>query len=325
MALHKSELMMQELNDFLDTLPKTPCDESPTSRYFCTVCERLNRSVQKRCSVYKSRMDEVGLSADRPDDIFGLEGDEKESSDEKGVEFKIVEDRELDDDMPLFEVVKPSGEDTEPLEMDLLEDEALEFDLLNDGDEEISPDALEVEPIDGDDEEFEGLEVEPLEVDEIEEEEQIPSPQPAAVRAPKPRPKPVAAKPRPVPTSAGAAPSPKVKAKKKAVARKPAAAAGTPRPQVRKAAASPKVVAGGRPRPVRKKPVAASPRAASGDQWKQVPPESSTVDIIADIEKQLVIGQPCTQCGVKLSNSNFCTQCGAKVEITPDGIRTVPR
>jgi hypothetical protein len=294
--------MTEELNNFLDTLPQTPCSDPPTSRYFCTICERLNKSVQKNCKIYRSHIDQVGLGEHpyRPpadDDKIGpaQQGEESES-----VEFKIVgegDEVESDSEMPLFEIVKPKIDETEPLEMSLLEDEAVEFELTKDEDLPISEDAMEVEPIEVEDEEdFTGIEVEPLEVEEITEEE--------PVAAPGAGPEP-AAEPQPA-----AAAAPKKKSAKRKVKAKPKAKA---------VAAKRKVV---------KKPVAKRPVPVSATKPTPAPtpaPAASQEDLIADIEAQLIIGSPCTQCGASLNNPRFCTQCGSKVVVSANGVKTLPQ
>jgi len=258
-------------------------------------------------------MDNVGL--DKPYRIErGPEDDRVDipGSDSDSVEFKIIGDDEQeggDTDMPLFEIVKPRPEEAEPLEMSLLEDEAIEFDLMKD--DEISEDALEVEPIEVEDEDFSGIEVEPLEVDEIEDE---PAALPAAdEEAPGAAPETTVETPKKsVKAAAG-----KKKVKRKAVKRK---TVRRPVPVRQPSAAAP--VTSTSPRPA----VAAAPKPAATITPKPAAAATTdTDDLIKDIEKQLVVGSPCTQCGASLTNPNFCTQCGSKVVVTPEGVQTVPR
>jgi hypothetical protein len=247
--------------------------------------------------------------------------DKQKPIEDENVEFKIVDDKDLDDQMPMFEIVKPSVEDSEPLEMTLLEKEAIEFELLDDEDDGISEDAIEVEPMEveplDESEDFgDGLEVEPLEVDAIEDEAEPPTPASAGTTDHKKRVRPKAA--------------PKVKAKKKHVtaAKKPAPRAvpdnlprtkpvsQPPSPQVQRAeGAKPAVHTGGAVTSVQGVPPPA-PSAGRG---------VSTSDLIQDIETQLVLGSNCTMCGAQLKNPKFCTQCGAKVVISEAGVRTVSR
>ena len=50
MAEAAAKAAYESLEEFLDTLPKTPCEATPINRYYCTVCERLNKGVANRCS-----------------------------------------------------------------------------------------------------------------------------------------------------------------------------------------------------------------------------------------------------------------------------------
>lgn len=310
MALRTSDLMMKELSSFLDTLPKKPCDSPPTTRYFCTVCERLNKPVQSRCSQYKSRIEDVGLGAKPSDADFDAE--DGEQKDEGSVEFKIVDDKESDDSMPMFEIVKPPAEEAEPLEMSLLEDEAIEFEL-SDEEEEISEDALEVEPI----EEFEAsedsMEVEPMEVEEFEEDEEM--------------------------EGAGEEkeldfkPLPPEKPKKKHVAKPRTKGKRRKSPVKGKKVKRPTPSTPPRADIPRTKPVTAAPpgRPAGGPPGQVAPPPKPAVDddatasFIQEIEEQLVLSSNCTLCGAPLSNPKFCTQCGGRVVITAEGVITESR
>lgn len=316
MPLRKSDLMLRELTDFLDSLPKEPCDSPPTTRYFCTVCERLNKSVERRCTLYSSRVDAVGLGKE-PGEFkeLGAEGKgvEKPGSDES-VEFKVVGDSDSDSDeeRPLFEIVKPAEEDMEPLEMTLLEDEAIEFELMGGDGDEISEDAIEVEPLEVEEYEGDGIEVEPLEVEEYEDDFGGDVASDVAV-APKPK------------VSVKSKPKAKAKAKTKTKTVSPA--------KPGKVVSAPKPVAA-TPEPVKKtttpvvpstKPVAAKPKPVPAAPAPKPQPSPAVSNVISEVEEQLVVGMPCTICGSKLTNAKFCTQCGGKVEFTATGIRTVPR
>ncbi len=82
------------------------------------------------------------------------------------VEFKVVAPEKADKDYPLFEFVQPKDKKIEPIEMELLEDVALEFKISDD--EPVEVEALEVTPIDEDefDDDEDGIEV--AEVVEVE-------------------------------------------------------------------------------------------------------------------------------------------------------------
>jgi hypothetical protein len=146
MADIKSITVLTELQDFLDKLPATPCPENPGNQDFCTVCKRLNREVASSCKY-------SGLEID-------AEKVEEESEPEpKSVEFKPVSDDvetksvvppESDEEFPMIEIVKPSTTPKKPLEMELLDDVAIEFEVMGEGDEPVEVEALEVEPLDED-------------------------------------------------------------------------------------------------------------------------------------------------------------------------------
>jgi len=328
MSLQKSDLMIKELSEYLDELPVTPCEDPPTSRYFCTVCERLNKSVQSQCRIYKSRSEQVGLvKKEDYDDYPDLEEktDTKQEDADK-VEFKVVTENDMDArGMPMFEIVKPPVEDTEPLEMSLLEKEAVEFELM--GDEKISEDAIEVEPMEVNEleDDFEGLEVEPLEVDEFEElpEDSGVAPETAIKAAPQPA-SPVSAKPK----KAVKKRKPKVKAAATPAAVQPGVASvHSPKPA---AVSIPKPASVSTPKPAvsavpKPSPSPAQVPAATTPSSKPIPTEDIPPDLLKEIEEQLIATSNCNLCGAGLTNTNFCTQCGAKVVITVDGVHTVSR
>ena len=176
------------LAEFLDTLPTKPCPTTPQNRYYCSVCERLNKSIAQRCDY--SKIKEEGMIGGLEE---GSEGslkfepllDDKTTTTEKStdqtgekVEFKIVTPTKVDQDYPLFEFVQPKDKKIEPIEMELLEDVALEFKVSED--EPLEVEALEVAPLDEDEFEDEGegegevaevMEVEVLEATEVESED----------------------------------------------------------------------------------------------------------------------------------------------------------
>jgi len=171
MAEAISQTYYNTLSEFLDSLPTKPCPSTPSNRYFCTVCERLNKSIAARCSY--SNMQTTGeikeeggtstqfipLSSETETQL----GDTSQDSSEK-VEFKIVTPKRVDKDYPLFEIVQPKDKKIKPIEMELLEDVAIEFEPTSD--EPVEVEAFEVTPLDESDEDAEVAEV--MEVDVVE-------------------------------------------------------------------------------------------------------------------------------------------------------------
>jgi hypothetical protein len=170
MAEAMSQTSYETLNEFLDSLPTKPCPSTPGNRYFCTVCERLNKSIAARCSY--SNIETTGevkeggtstqfipLSAETETQL----GDTSKDASEK-VEFKIVTPKKIDKDFPLFEIVQPKDKKVKPIEMELLEDVAIEFEPTSD--EPVEVEALEVTPLEESDEDAEVTEV--MEVDVVE-------------------------------------------------------------------------------------------------------------------------------------------------------------
>jgi len=171
MAEAISQTYYNTLSEFLDSLPTKPCPSTPSNRYFCTVCERLNKSIAARCSY--SNMQTAGeikeeggtstqfipLSSETETQL----GDTSQDSSEK-VEFKIVTPKRVDKDYPLFEIVQPKDKKIKPIEMELLEDVAIEFEPTSD--EPVEVEAFEVTPLDESDEDAEVAEV--MEVDVVE-------------------------------------------------------------------------------------------------------------------------------------------------------------
>jgi hypothetical protein len=163
------------LAEFLDTLPRTPCEQIPQNKYFCTVCERLNKGVAARCR-YSKVEGEAGAgqtSADAgsvdfipvadgkgaPDKLepaTGIGAAAGAQNDTEKVEFKVVAPLKSADDFPMLELVQPKDKQIKPIEMELLENVAIEFTAAEDMDidstEAVEVEALEVEPIEGDDE-----------------------------------------------------------------------------------------------------------------------------------------------------------------------------
>ncbi len=162
------------LEEFLDTLPVQPCKVHPENRYYCTVCERLNKSVAGRCSYSKLEL-EAGSSgsaisgSDEPTQFIKVSEAEGQDTPDAGVdkvEFKIVAPMKTDEDYPLIELVQPKDKKIEPIEMELLEDVAIEFELGED--EPFEVDVLEVLPIDESEDEFSDDDIETAEVIEVE-------------------------------------------------------------------------------------------------------------------------------------------------------------
>ena len=180
-----SEANFGSLSDFLDSLPTQPCPTYPRNRYYCSVCERLNKVTARRCQYSKLKSkeasgaaDDEGTAEDRTIKFVPM-GDEAEQppvekppAETTGdkVEFKVVTPEKADKDYPLFEFVQPKNTKIEPIEMELLEDVAIEFSTSED--EAVEVEALEVEPMeesDYDDEYGEVTEVEVVEVEEVDE------------------------------------------------------------------------------------------------------------------------------------------------------------
>jgi hypothetical protein len=180
-----SEANFGSLSDFLDSLPTQPCPTYPQNRYYCSVCERLNKATARRCQYSKLKsIEDVGATSgesaaeDGNIKFVPMGADAEELSTESTsadttsdkVAFKVVTPEKADKDYPLFEFVQPKDKKIEPIEMELLEDVAIEFSTSNDDAMEVE--ALEVEPVDDtdyDDEYGEVTEVEVVEVDEVDE------------------------------------------------------------------------------------------------------------------------------------------------------------
>ncbi len=144
MADIKSATQLAELQDFLDSLPKKPCSEYPGHSDYCTVCKRLNREVASVCKYSGLEIDAEKAS---------------ETSEPEKVEFKPISDEvettqvipsESEEDFPMIEIVKPTTKPRKPVEMELLEDVAIEFEIMGEGDEPVEVEVLEVEPLEED-------------------------------------------------------------------------------------------------------------------------------------------------------------------------------
>jgi hypothetical protein len=146
MADIKSVTVLTELQEFLDKLPAKPCPENPGNADFCTICKRLNRQVATGC-----KYSGLEIDAEKPDDLpeTGPESVEfKPVSDD--VETKQVVPPESDEDFPMIEIVKPTTTPKKPVEMELLDDVAIEFEVMDEDSEPVEVEALEVEPLDDD-------------------------------------------------------------------------------------------------------------------------------------------------------------------------------
>ena len=155
-----NQTSFDSLEDFLDTLPTRPCPATPQNRYYCTVCERLNKSIAARCdnSKLESGIEPgaEGVSSESPPKFLSLENDDRKPSDlpssiptddqTEKVEFKVVTPDKTEKDYPLFEFVQPKDKKIQPIEMELLEDVAIEFEVSSD--EPLEVEAMEVEPLD---------------------------------------------------------------------------------------------------------------------------------------------------------------------------------
>lgn len=128
------------VNDFLDDLPSMPCPKPPSGGRYCNVCVRINRDVAQDCSF-------SGLSQD-----FVIEEKPKfkvvaGASTEKKMSFKVISEEGTEGDeaghgpilgiekeFPLIEIVKPQNPSVKPLEMELLEEEPVVFEMASDDD-----------------------------------------------------------------------------------------------------------------------------------------------------------------------------------------------
>ncbi|MCK5560921.1 MAG: hypothetical protein KAJ51_10025 [Thermoplasmata archaeon] len=143
MADIKSATQLAELQGFLDSLPAKPCPENPRTPDHCTVCKRLNQEVASRCNYSGLEIDaEKGLEPGEPEKV-----EFKPVTDE--VETKQVVPPDSEEEFPMIEIVKPTTKPQKPVEMELLEDVAIEFEIMGEGDEPVEVGALEVEPFEG--------------------------------------------------------------------------------------------------------------------------------------------------------------------------------
>jgi hypothetical protein len=162
MAEAATQISSGSLADFLDTLPTSPCPANPQNRYYCTVCERLNKSIAARCKYSNVQGADALISGQEIDKdvtfespVESKDSTEKKPTDEKSekVAFKIVAPDKGDKDYPLFEFVQPKDKKIEPIEMELLENVAIEF-TTSDDEEAVEVEALEVTPVELDDDEL---------------------------------------------------------------------------------------------------------------------------------------------------------------------------
>jgi hypothetical protein len=164
MADIKSVTVLTELQDFLDKLPAKPCPEYSGNPDFCTVCKRLNREVAGQCKYSGLEID--GEKAQEPPESEPGSVEFKPVSDD--VETKQVIPPESDEEFPMIEIVKPTTTPKKPVEMELLDDIAIEFEVMGDDDEPVEVEALEVEPL-GEDEFGDEGEIEVLQFEAVEE------------------------------------------------------------------------------------------------------------------------------------------------------------
>jgi hypothetical protein len=242
------------LAEFLDSLPTSPCPSYPENRYYCSVCERLNKSTASRCGYSKLPDTDnalLGAEGDKSIQFQALSADsgkpESVHADDKAekVEFKVVAPEKGDKDYPLFEFVQPKDKKIEPIEMELLEDVAVEFTTSED--EPVEVEALEVVPLDesesGEEETVEVMEVDVVEAVEFDDQmmaeptgdsmlEFKPVTQPQPKQVPHKRAGPVPRKKQMKPVKK-ITPRVPVKKSKKAVRKPPRPKAGVKRPMPR--------------------------------------------------------------------------------------------
>lgn len=166
MADIKSVTVLTELQDFLDKLPAKPCPEYSGNPDFCTVCKRLNREVAGQCKYSGLEID--AEKAQEPPESEPGSVEFRPVSDE--VETKQIVPPESDEEFPMIEIVKPTTTPKKPVEMELLDDIAIEFEVMGEDDEPVEVEALEVEPLSDDEsgDEDEG-EIEILQFEAVEE------------------------------------------------------------------------------------------------------------------------------------------------------------
>ena len=158
MAEAVGEAGLGSLEKFLDTLPRKPCDDEPRNKYYCTVCERLNKPVASRCkySSVEPLPGSAGVGESGKGTLEFIEVSDDlahpdQASDKEKIEFKIVAPVKSDDDFPMIELIQPKDKKIEPIEMELLEDVAIDFEISED--EPVEVEVLEVVPIEDDEDE----------------------------------------------------------------------------------------------------------------------------------------------------------------------------
>lgn len=136
MAFQAVKKSFQNLEDFLDNPPTSPCVDQPDRGKYCSVCMRLNETVAIDCEyiemseekkvAQKSTFKIVGQSADdRPK--FNILGAREE---EPVVDKKPIAG--IEKEYPLIEIVKPEDPKIKPLEMELIEEETVVFGIADD-------------------------------------------------------------------------------------------------------------------------------------------------------------------------------------------------
>jgi len=158
MAFQAVKKTFENLEDFLDNLPSSPCVDQPDGGKYCSVCMRLNGPIASDCEYVELSEDSkvaqrstfkiVGQSgADKPK--FNILGAEKEEAMEDTKPIAGIEK-----EYPLIEIVKPDDPKVKPLEMEIIEEETVVFEVadedevkIQETEEELTNIIVKVQPL----------------------------------------------------------------------------------------------------------------------------------------------------------------------------------
>jgi hypothetical protein len=140
MALDTVQKGYLNVNDFLDDLPPMPCTKPPSGGRYCNICVRINRDVAQECQFSGLTEDFVVEDKPRFKVVAG-------ATSEKKMSFKVISGGPegaqapgqtpipgIEKEFPLIEIVKPQNPTVKPLEMELLEEEPVVFEMASEED-----------------------------------------------------------------------------------------------------------------------------------------------------------------------------------------------
>jgi hypothetical protein len=149
MVFQAAKKTFKDLEDFLDNLPSSPCQERPEGGRYCSICSRVNGPIASDCEYVETSIERetekgstfkiLGGDSGGSRPTFNIvSGGSDSSSEETQKPISGIEK-----EYPLIEIVKPDEPSVRPLEMEIIEEETVVFEIADE--EEVQEQEMEEE------------------------------------------------------------------------------------------------------------------------------------------------------------------------------------